>query len=127
MKVFKSEGLYVRLCHKFFTLRNALRMKNKTQATCNMTACPLRDIKLCFQRKAIYQVTCTKCNSKYIGCTIRDLHQRIKEHVTRKESSVFQHVNRCKRDITTEIIGRDNDATNLKLRKYLMIPNCFRL
>ena len=112
--------LDVRLCHNFFTLRNALRLKDPVPI-CNLLNCPVRDPKLCCQRNVVYELKCNKCSSKYIGSTIRDLHTRIKEHFNNNWSSVFRHKQNCKSDFSISIINRDHDRANLRLREGVMI------
>ena len=44
----------------------------------------------------VYEFTCTKCNSSYIGKTDRTLLERVKEHAYKdKESAVNKHLNSC--------------------------------
>ena len=73
-RILKSEHLNVGLAQKSqTTLRSALRTKNRTINNCQMTSCPLKDNKLCFQKNVVYKVTCRKCQQFYIGSTIRQL------------------------------------------------------
>ena len=49
----------------------------------------------------VYQFTCARCNSRYIGEMSRHFATRVKEHLsTEKNSNVYKHLNglpRCKR------------------------------
>lgn len=48
---------------------------------------------LCHKKNIVYEITCTICNAKYVGETHRTLRTRIREHLTTKQSNVFQHFN----------------------------------
>ena len=39
-------------------------------------------------QSAIYRIECTTCHLYYIGSTIRNLHDRVKEHVTRPATNI---------------------------------------
>ena len=122
-RILRSEQLNIGLAQKStITLRNILRNKTTALRTCHMSGCPVQDDKLCFQKNVIYKVTCLKCNKFYIGSTIRELHKRIKEHMTRVSSSVFKHLQKCEtKNIKTEIICRERDQTNIRLMEAQMI------
>lgn len=46
---------------------------------------------LCFLRKCVYRLTCRGSKASYIGSTIRELHTRVREHLSRDKSLVYQH------------------------------------
>ena len=76
---------------------------------------------ICHRNKCVYQLECQNCQAKYIGCTIRPLHQRIKEHLKNEISSVFKHKQSCKADFNPTIITTDNDVTTLHYKEALLI------
>ena len=59
-----------------------------------------------------YKVTCHKCLSVYIGSTIRFLHDRINEHISSSNSSIYKHLFACnnnKKNLQVDIIDRERD------------------
>ena len=45
--------------------------------------------------KVVYQMTCSRCQSTYVGQTIRHLTTRITEHEERINTTVAQHLSQC--------------------------------
>ena len=43
----------------------------------------------------IYEFTCPGCSATYIGLTVRTLFQRTKEHASREESAIRNHLDEC--------------------------------
>ena len=121
---FKKEGLNVRLSHRSYSLRSALRNKRSyASRSCNKKDCPLGN-NLCFRKNVVYKITCNKCNKSYIGSTVRDLHTRISEHFSISNSSVFQHVNSCKiktSNMTVSIVDQESRNGNLRIREAYYI------
>ena len=122
-RILKAEKLSIGLAQKSTTtLRSVLRSRHNTDNNCRMSACPIRNNKICFQTNVVYQVTCSKCQNFYIGSTIRPLHVRIKEHVTRDSSSIFKHLTKCDtKEITTTILARERDNANIRLMEAQLI------
>ena len=123
-KIFRRERLDVRLTRNTRTLRQEL--KKKTNATkCNMKQCPVNDNNKCMRKNIVYKITCNRCQKFYIGSTIRNLHSRVKEHMTGQQSSVFKHLQACSNHrsdaITIDILGNDHETCNLRLREALFI------
>ena len=64
----------------------------------------------------VYEIECIKCQSKYIGSTIRFLHERAKEHINNAKSSVSRHLEMCNnKTINIKIIIKEQDPVNLRL------------
>ena len=118
---FKSEGIDVRLCHRSYTLRNALKQRDPAPTICSLVNCKIKNTSLCFRRNIVYRMKCEKCDGVYIGSTIRHLHQRVREHHTDRKSSVYQHIQVCQGSFETTIIDSDPDSANLRLREGLLI------
>ena len=80
---------------------------------------------MCFNKNVVYKITCNKCHLFYIGSTIRNLHDRIHEHLSKPASSVFKHLAACDNStdnpINILIIARDMDSTNLRLKEALYV------
>ncbi|KXJ18246.1 hypothetical protein AC249_AIPGENE15583 [Exaiptasia diaphana] len=92
---------------------------------CKVDKCPLATSGLCFKRGVVYEITCTTCESKYIGSTIRHLHDRVKEHLSSSKSSVASHLRSCSNttQIKTRVTARDRDPVNLRLLEALFIKS----
>ena len=75
---------------------------------------------------AVYQLTCSSCDQQYIGSTTRFIHDRVKEHLNNKNSSVKKHIYSCKnkdyKGIEVKIIMSENDPANLRLYGAFYIP-----
>jgi hypothetical protein len=121
-RIFQKENLNIGLAHKSKTLRSVLKLKETPLRNCELKDCPVKNINLCFQKNVIYKLTCPICHKTYIGSTIRPLHIRVKEHLTRHISSVFTHLKQCSSNIIhTEIITHERDQNNIRLREALLI------
>jgi hypothetical protein len=122
-RIFKQEGLSTIVYSKQQNLRQTLNRKSNNSMTCSLSNCPLSDPKLCHRTNVVYQVQCTGCQQRYIGSTIRHLHQRMKEHLTSDKSSVKRHLATCSTTagITVKILSHDNDEKNLRLREGILI------
>ena len=125
-RIFRQEGLNIRLSHKTRNLRHHL--SHKKENVCSLTTCAIKNSKLCHRRNVVYKVVCRACHLFYIGSTIRHLHLRIHEHITSKQSSIHQHLLNCTgnlNDINSKIdvyvIGTDYDEANLRLREAILI------
>jgi len=122
-KAFHREGLKVRLSHKSFSLRSALRHKRNNNRICTKKNCTLSQ-DLCFRKNVVYKITCNKCLKTYIGSTIRELHQRVYEHFKNKDSSVHKHMIACNtspEDMDVRIIDCERRKGNLRIREALQI------
>lgn len=125
-RIFKQEGVNLRISHRTHSLRNHLQRTRDTH--CSLSNCVLRTSNTCHRRYVVYKVVCRKCQKFYIGSTIRFLHLRIREHMTAKDSSVYKHLIDCSgnlRDpisqVDVRIIGCDHDEANLRLRESILI------
>ena len=60
----------------------------------------------------VYKLSCSRCNSNYIGQTVRHLATRVDEH-PKEESPVGQHLLECKKEIggTAELKSEIIDQT----------------
>ena len=122
-KAFRREGFKVRLSHKTFSLRSALRKKEPNTRSCTKKGCTLND-NLCFRRHVVYKISCNKCQESYIGSTIRELHQRVYEHFRSTDSSVTRHMRICgstPQDMTTDVIDHEKRKGNLRIREAFHI------
>ncbi|MEL7307825.1 MAG: reverse transcriptase domain-containing protein [Pseudomonadota bacterium] len=122
-KCFRREGLEVRLFHKTFSLRNALKGKSCDNKTCNKRECILKN-ELCLQKNVVYEIKCKKCFQIYIGSTIRPLHDRIHEHIINDRSSVKKHMGACgstQLDVEVKILDREPRKGNLRIREAFHI------
>jgi hypothetical protein len=123
VKCFRKEGLNVRLYHKSYSLRNALKSKRENSKSCSKRGCSLDD-RLCFRKNVVYKVTCDKCLATYIGSTIRHLHDRIHEHFNNANSSVKKHFGVCgssSANMQVEILDHEPRKGSLRIREAFFI------
>ena len=52
---------------------------------------------------------------------MRTLHTRFEEHMTKKDSSVFDHKLSCKADFRLAILGRRREETSLRILEGFFI------
>ena len=72
----------------------------------------------------IYHIKCNDCHHNYIGETGRQLDTRIKEHVTRSSSAIYEHIKNTGHTITpknTKIIDRESNFTKRKIKESIAI------
>ena len=119
--IFRKNNLNVKLYRKSNTLRNYLKPPQPIVA-CKLSNCQLNN-KFCKTRNCVYQLTCSKCDSKYIGSTIRELHLRYKEHTTNPNSSVYKHQASCEATFTVKILRREPDHIKLRFKESIDIAN----
>ena len=113
----------MRLSHKTFSLRSALRRKQTGTRSCTKKGCTLNN-DLCFRRNIVYKIHCSKCSEFYIGSTIRDLHQRVYEHFMNKESSVSRHMRTCgstTQEMEVSVVDHERRKGNLRIREAFHI------
>ena len=126
-RVFKNEGFPVRIVHKSTSLRQVLRKKEDKQPNCSRLNCKTSLQRICFRKNVVYKIICNRCRNRYIGSTIRHIHDRTKEHLTQNTSSVFSHLRACQPDnidilnVTVEIITTENDPVILRLKEAMHI------
>ena len=100
----------------------------------HMNKLPYRKHETMPTKKTVYQLTCRRCNKFYIGNTTRFVHDRIKEHLNKKNSnlSVGKHIIMCKgtnnnqnsQGVNVKIIAQENDPVNLRLFEAFFIRKC---
>ena len=119
--VFKKYKLPVRMITNSNTLRNVIRLPQPTQQECRFSNCIIRPSGLCYRRMVVYELVCGRCNSNYIGSTIRFLHTRVCEHISKENSAVFQHKRCCLGDFTASILATGFDVSDLRFKEALLI------
>ena len=113
----------MRIYHRSYTLRGALaKRKNYEDTYCKIQNCPINDTKVCTQRGIIYEIKCEKCQEKYIGSTIRQLHIRVNEHLKSSNSSLNIHLRHCHNTkVSVRTLSHDSDPINLRFRESMYI------
>ena len=79
---------------------------------------------ICKKRDSVYKIRCKQCSEYYIGSTIRQVHDRVQEHLRNDTSSVFKHLLKCqnkRNNIDVSIIDVESDPVNLRLLEALYI------
>ena len=125
--IFRSEGIPVRFYHQNKSLRNILKPKMQSHEICT---CPFNSI--CYQKNIVYEVKCLLCQQIYIGSTIRILHTRLYEHITRNSSSIYRHLQTCSNvatfqrmhsRIAVRVLAHDKDTINLRIKEAIFIKH----
>ena len=120
-RIFKRENINIRLVRQGNTLRQCLKRPSDRPA-CSLNGCPIKNSDICHRKNVVYQLTCNVCRNTYIGSTIRPLHTRIKEHISRTSSSFYKHLRSCNtNNFTTTILTSDNDSCNIRLKEAIYI------
>ena len=77
-----------------------------------------------FKSGIVYQITCPRCNSRYVGQSVRHLLTRIKEH-SRKSTPVGSHFALCNCvlsiDNDVKILATSNSQRQLLIKEALLI------
>ena len=104
---------------KIFRARYILYMQRKCRVKC------VKDVTYV---NAVYQLTCNSCDQQYIGNTTGFIHDRVREHLNNKNSSVKKHIYSCQnkdyKGIDVKIIMSENDPANLRLYEAFYIRKC---
>ena len=123
-KVARDAGINVIISHPSTTLKQILRPKaNRDEwRRCRFNWCSIQN-NYCFRTMVVYKAVCDDCGSTYIGSTVREFHQRWREHQHRRESAVHQHMQTCNLfgQWTLSIIQQGRDPTDLRIREKLEI------
>ena len=75
----------------------------------------------------VYKFCCANCNVSYVGETYRHFDERVKEHLTKKSSHIFQHLLKnddCKKVCDKscfEIIDSASSHFRLKIKEAMHI------
>jgi hypothetical protein len=118
-KMFKRAGVNVILVHKGRSLKNILQ-KNTPERKCKIPNCPTPK-HICFRHNVVYKMECVGCKATYIGMTTRSLHLRVREHLTRRSSSVKQHETVCGSQWDVKVIASARSITELQIKEALLI------
>ena len=119
--IYAQEGLNLRIVHRANTLRQQLKPHSQL-AHCTLKGCTMQN-KNCMRKKVVYLMKCTICRASYVGCTIRHLHTRVKEHTSNTESAVHQHSQTHTGGTTwcTTILCTERDIVDLRISEGLFI------
>lgn len=117
--IFKSNKLDVRIYRRSTTLRNILQ--DRKQAKCKKKHCPINDENICLKKMCVYKATCDNCHNIYIGSTTRHVHTRASEHIQNPSSSIYQHQQQCKSNISFSIIHTTREIVKLRFIEALEI------
>ena len=75
-----------------------------------------------------YCFTCNCCDQQYIVSTTRFIHDRVREHLNKENSSVKKYIYSCQnkdyKGIDIKIIMGENDPANLRLYEAFYISKC---
>jgi hypothetical protein len=121
-KILNHTGLNIRLAHRGRSLTTITQhlLNDPQQPSCRLPKCSLSN-QICLDSRLVYVLNCAGCNATYIGSTYRPLHLRIKEHINIKSSPIHRHTLTCKSTWTTNIIAREHNIINLRIKEALLI------
>ncbi|OCT72143.1 hypothetical protein XELAEV_18035109mg [Xenopus laevis] len=79
-----------------------LKVSGEFTSTVTTTTYKIKHYINCCSRGIVYLITCTKCGKQYVGCTIRSLKERIREHINQvsniklsSKTNVTRHFQKC--------------------------------
>jgi hypothetical protein len=73
---------------------------------------------------AIYHIQCSDCKEDYIGETERPLHKRLREHQTRTQSAVYEHIEGSNHTLdlqSTSVLDTELNPFKRKIKEALHI------
>ena len=124
-RVFKQEGVNIRIYRKSRTLLDIVRPRQPESRRCTWPTCPTREKALCYRKNCVYDIKCSPCGCHYIGSTTRPLHERIREHTTKgRGSTIHEHLIRCgggTAQVEVRILAQEKDEVNTRLREAIII------
>lgn len=109
-KLFKNEGFHnIRLAQRSNrNIRNELKNNClKQRWECKRRNCAMKYTSRCYCKNLIYKSTCKHCHEFYVGSSIRDTHDRYREHKY-KSSSIHQHIQEEHEEYSTNILENYN-------------------
>ncbi|OCT57287.1 hypothetical protein XELAEV_18003724mg [Xenopus laevis] len=79
-----------------------LKVSGEFNSTVTTTTYKIKHYINCCSKGIVYLITCTKCGKQYVGCTIRSLKERIREHINQvsniklsSKTNVTRHFQEC--------------------------------
>jgi hypothetical protein len=124
-KAFAREGIHIRPYRRSTTILDIVRPRQKEIRSCTWPTCPTKETGICFRKNCVYLLTCMPCGQRYVGSTIRALHERIREHTfSGRGSMIHGHLLTCGRGTAraqVEIVAHERDEVNTRLREAIVI------
>ena len=117
-RIFQAANLNIRIYHKTFSLRQALKKSHKP--ICDINNCQIHS-NICHTTYCIYSAECNLCKATYIGSTIRKLHIRWKEHISNNSSAIYKHNQSCTGTFAVSIAAKSNNTVDLRIKEGLLI------
>ena len=124
-RAFLKEDVNIRIVRKSTTLLDIVRPKQPEVRRCRWDSCPTKEAGACFTKNCVYEVTCLPCGRRYVGSTVRPIHERIREHTTSgRGSCIHEHLTACgggMARVSVKIVAREKDAINTRIREAIII------
>ena len=124
-RAFLKEGVNIRLVRRSTTILDVVRPRQPEVRKCKWDSCPTKEASTCFVRNCVYEITCQPCGRRYVGSTIRPLHERIHEHTTSgRGSTINDHLTTCgggTARVQVKIVARERDEVNTRIREAIVI------
>jgi hypothetical protein len=121
-RIFSMEQLPIHLAQRSTTLRYLLhKQQNRVkESTCSLPRCKLKS-DACHKCRVVYQLTCSGCQATYIGSTMREMHVRYNEHLSKINGAIWTHLNTCKKPFSCGILTHANSELSLRIRESFHI------
>jgi hypothetical protein len=121
-RILNSHNIQALITHKGRPLLSIIckEMMITLPRQCMFSWCPLRS-HICFRSMVTYRGTCRTCGSQYVGSTSRQLHLRLREHLTRDTSAIFNHNLTCGNNWRFEVTSQSKDVVNMRLAEAILI------
>ena len=108
------------------TMLGFLLMNRSSEGYCRNCRFGWRDLNDArfYRTMVVYNAAYNVCQQSYIGSTVRNLHQRWREHRTTSISAVYEHRIRIGHLLwTLTILKRGRDPVDLRIRESLAIED----
>jgi len=105
-------------------LRSFLTKRPTKDTECNKRRCIINNRNICERRFVVYSVICDICQQEYIGSTIRQLHDRIQEHMRSSPSTaISEHIQTCgsQKQLHVTVICQQRNEASLRVAESLWI------
>jgi hypothetical protein len=124
-RAFTKEGINIRITRRATTILDIVRPRQPDTRVCRWDLCPTKDAGTCFVKNCVYEITCQPCGRRYVGSTIRPMHERIREHTrSGRGSTIHQHLLACGNGAArtnVRILARERDEVNARIREAIAI------
>ena len=121
-RALKPLGFNLRIVHQHI-LNPRVNIPPTRSGKCDIRNCPIKS-NLCYRKMVVYETTYDKCLKSYIGSTKKFLHERMREHHTMKDSSIYKHKHSsCSATWSYKILAQAYSTPDLCFKEALFIKD----